>query len=295
MKKKFLTSALLIMLFFFSGLCRGAIDNPKLIKLPMGFGPHRIENTPFIYDGRALLIENSRLHAGVDSKHVTDMYIIDLTTTEVICRFGEYFAYNCAYADGKELNVFASECDGHICACADPEGRGGIYRFWSSDLKNWKKELIIPKEKDNHWYNTSVCKTPEGYLMAYESEKPIGWCFRLARSNDLSHWEPIKELIFADLAEGSCLANPTIRYIEPYYYAIVGIHRGKGRAAAEYKYHRTDSRYFTFVMRSKDLVMWDLSPTEYPMLEPEDEDGINATDADLFEFMGNTYIFYGAG
>ena len=131
--------------------------------------------------------------------------------------------------------------------------------------------------------------------MAYESEKPIGWSFRLARSRDLYHWEPIKDLIFADIAENSCMANPTIRYLEPYYYFIYGIHRHRGRAAAEYKYHRTDSRYFTFIMRSKDLVRWDLSPTTYPMLEPEIEDGINATDADLFEFRGHTYIFYGAG
>ena len=105
----------------------------------------------------------------------------------------------------------------------------------------------------------------------------------------------MEDLIFADKAEGSIMANPTIRYVAPYYYVIYGIHRHRGKAADSYEYHRPDSRYFTFVMRSKDLKMWELSPTRYPMIEPESEDGINATDADLFEFLGNTYLFYGAG
>jgi hypothetical protein len=46
------------------------------------------------------------------------------------------------------------------------------------------------------------------------------------------------------------------------------------------------------VARSKDLVTWDLSPTRGPMLEPTADEGINNTDADLFEFEGKTYIFY---
>ena len=271
-----------------AALCQAAIDNPTLVKLPIGFGPQRIENTPVMYQGRPLLIENSRLTNESHSNTAIDMYIVDLTTSEIISRFGSTFAFNCAFVRGNELNVFATEN-------TKSDWTGSIYRMWSTDLKTWKKELVMAKEKDRHFFNTSVCQTPDGYLMAYESNKPVQWCFNLARSNDLSHWEPIKELTFADKAEGSCLANPTIRYIEPYYYIVYGIHRGKGRAAAEYKYHRTDSRYFTFVMRSKDLATWDLSPTKYPMLEPEIEDGINATDADLFEFMGNTYLFYGAG
>jgi len=91
------------------------------------------------------------------------------------------------------------------------------------------------------------------------------------------------------------LACPTIRYVEPYYYVIVGVHRHKNKAIDAYHFRRTDAPYVSVLMRSKDLKMWDLSPTKYVFLEPEIEDGINATDADIFEFGGNTYIFYGAG
>jgi hypothetical protein len=287
MKKSVLRSLLLLVLLQFSVLCSEAIDNPKLIKLPMGFGPHRIENTPVIYQGRPILIENSRLTNEVDPSHAIDIYIIDLTTSEVICRFGEDFAFNCAFVNGDELNVFATKGSIHTTG-------GTICRFWTTDLKNWKQEISI-SEEGARFFNTSVCKTPDGYLMAYESNKPIQWCFKLAHSKDLSKWETNEDLVFADKAEGSVLANPTIRYIEPYYYAMIGIHRFKGKASYSYDYHRPDSRFFTYVLRSKDLKMWDLSPTKYPMLEPDVEDGINATDADLFEFLGNTYIFYGAG
>ena len=285
--KKILIVLIILIMCLSTSIGFGAIENPKLIKLPTGFGPHRIENTPVNYQGRPLLIENSRLTNEVDPSHVIDMYIIDLTTNETICHFGEQFAFNCAYVNGDELNVYATK--GSVWTTG-----GTICRFWTTDLKHWQQETVI-SEKDARFFNTSVCKGPDGYLMAYESNKPVQWCFRLARSDDLSHWEPIEELVFADKAEGSVLANPTIRYIEPYYYAMIGIHRSKGKAADSYQYHRDDSKYFTFIMRSKDLAMWDLSPTKYPMLEPEVEDGINATDADLFEFMGNTYIFYGAG
>ena len=288
MKKNISTSALLSMVILFASLCSGSIDNPKLIKLPLGLGPQRLENTPVMYQGRPLLIENSRLSNEKHGNTAIDMYVVDLTTSEILSRFGSTFAFNCAFVRGDELNVFATEN-------TEKSWTGSIYRFWSTDLKTWQKELIMAKEKGRHFFNTSVCKGPDGYLMAYESNKPVQWCFQFARSNDLSHWEPIEELVFADKVENSCLANPTLRYIEPYYYLVYGIHRSKGKAAALYQYHRDDSKYFTFIMRSKDMVTWDLSPTKYPMIEPEIEDGVNASDADLFEFMGNTYLFYGAG
>ena len=82
-------------------------ENPVLIKLPIGFGPNRIENTPVIFNNRPLLIENSRLTSAKDTNHITDMYIVDLTTTEIISRFGINFAFHCAYVDGNELNVFS--------------------------------------------------------------------------------------------------------------------------------------------------------------------------------------------
>jgi len=267
-----------------------SIENPKLIKLPMGFGVNRIENTPVMYQGRPLLIENSRLIGEINKNHAVDMYVVDMTTGKVISRFGENFAFNSAFVEGNTLNVFGTEN-------SEPNGSwtGSIYRFWSPDLKTWHKERVVDRPSDRHFFNTSVCKSPGGYLMAYESNKPVAWSFSFASSEDLLKWNSIEGVSMADVGEGGCLANPTIRYIEPFYYAIIGVHRHKDKAVEAYHFHRPDAPYLTVLMRSKDLKMWTLSPTRYPLLEPEIEDGINATDADIFEFMGNTYIFYGAG
>ena len=102
------------------------------------------------------------------------------------------------------------------------------------------------------------------------------------------------DLIFADLVNHTVLANPTIRYEAPYYYIIFGTHR-TGWPVSDYTFHLPASRYFTCIMRSIDLVLWELSPTAYPMLDPVAGDGINSSDADLFEYEGNTYIYYMTG
>ena len=100
------------------------------------------------------------------------MYVVDLSTSEIISRFGSTFAFNSAFVRGDELNVFATEN-------TKSDWTGSIYRFWTTDLKTWKKEMIMPKEKGSHFFNTSVCETPQGYLMAYESNKPVQWSFKL--------------------------------------------------------------------------------------------------------------------
>ena len=109
MKKNISTSALLSMVILFASLCSGSIDNPKLIKLPLGLGPQRLENTPVMYQGRPLLIENSRLSNEKHGNTAIDMYVVDLTTSEILSRFGSTFAFNCAFVRGDELNVFATE------------------------------------------------------------------------------------------------------------------------------------------------------------------------------------------
>jgi hypothetical protein len=101
---------------------------------------------------------------------------------------------------------------------------------------------------------------------------------------------------FVDLEGRTACGNPTIRYFAPYYYVIYGIHcHQKGGPGAYYQYQLPETRYVTAVARSKDLMAWELSPTRGPMLDPSQGEGINNTDADLFEFEGNTYIYYATG
>jgi hypothetical protein len=157
-----------------------------------------------------------------------------------------------------------------------------LYRFWTTDLKTWKRELAIPQAPGEHLFNASVCRDDRGYLMAYESDKPVTFCFKFARSADLSRWEKVPGLVFSGLG-GEYSACPVIRYLAPFYYVIylhaaVPGHKG----------------WVSFLARSRDLAAWELSPFN-PILEAGPGEGVNNSDVDLFEFEGNTYLYYATG
>lgn len=248
-----------------------------LTKLPEKWGGI-MENTPVIFGNRPLLILNYR----DDSKNNTDEYtknvylfIRDLATGEEVARFGEGYSFVSAFVEGPVLHVFASECTNH-------DWFHDIYHFTSTDLKTWKRELAIPREGDEHLFNCSVCRDEQGYLMAYESNQPVQFCFKFARSKDLSHWEKIPGLTFTG-ETNEYSACPVIRYFKPCYYVIY-LH-------AAMPGH---NGWVSFMARSKDLATWQLSPKN-PILEAGEGEGINNSDVDLIEIDGKTYVYYATG
>jgi hypothetical protein len=238
-----------------------------------------MENTPLVFGGRPLLVVNYR----DDTKNKTDGYkksmylsIRDLATGNEVARFGEGHSFANALVNGPELCVFGSEG-------TNRDWFQSIYRFTSTDLKTWKRELAIPQEGDEHLFNCAVCRDDQGFLMTYESDKPVMFCFKFARSKDLAKWEKMPEMIFAGVEGKEYAACPVIRYFVPYYYVIylhaaIPGHNG----------------WVSFLARSRDLVTWELSPMN-PVLEAGPGEGINNSDVDLFEWEGNTYLFYATG
>ncbi|MBN2377434.1 MAG: hypothetical protein JXD22_13615 [Sedimentisphaerales bacterium] len=263
-------------------------DNPELIRLPVNSGPHHKEHTPIIFNSIPMLVQNytGPFYAGTCDDE-SYLYIENLYNGEELTRFGYGFAFVSAYVEDNVFHIYATE---NTCT----EWTKDVYHFWSTDLQTWQDELVIARDGGEHLFNTSVCKGPDGYIMTYESNTPVQWCFKIARSMDLWHWEKKSDLIFADLVNHTVLANPTIRYISPYYYIIFGTHR-TGWPVSDYEFHSPTGIYFTCILRSKDLITWDLSPTKYPMIDPVAGDGINTSDADLFEYEGNTYVTYMTG
>jgi hypothetical protein len=250
---------------------------PRLTKLPFAISK-AMENTPVVFNGRPLLVLNHR----DDTKNKTDdytksmyLYIIDLNTGDEVCRFGEGYSFANAFVNGPELHVFASEGSNY-------NWFQSLYHFSSRDLKTWKHEPAIEKEPNEHLFNASVCRDEKGFLMTYESNKPVQFCFKFVRSRDLSHWEKLPGLVFTGVNH-EYSACPVIRYLSPYYYVIylhspIQGHKG----------------YVSFLARSKDLVTWELSPFN-PILEAGPCEGINNSDVDLFEWEGRTYITYATG
>jgi hypothetical protein len=262
-----------------------AAPNPRLVKLPFSF-PRGMENTPLIFRGRPLLVQNDRA-IKPEEQSKAYLFIEDLVTGQEVARLGTGFSFVSGLVNGDELNVFAT-------VNTNTEWTKDIYRFHSTDLKTWKQELAVAREGDEHLFNSSVCRDDQGFLMAYESNKPVQWSFRFARSKDLSHWEKVAGLRFSDTEGQTACANPTVRYFAPYYYVIYGIWRWKG-PGLRYEYLLPETKYVTAIARSKNLARWEISPTRHPMLDPIPGEGINNTDADLFEYQGNTYVYYATG
>jgi hypothetical protein len=251
---------------------------PRLIKLPVAVGSGLMENTPITFGSRPLLVFNRR----DDTKNRTDgytksmhLYVMDLATGKEVAEFGEGHSFANAFVNGPELSVFASEG-------TNRDWFQSLYRFSTSDLKTWKRELAIPQAPGEHLFNASVCRDPQGYLMAYESDKPVMFCFKFARSTDLSRWHKLDGLVFTGVG-GEYSACPVLRYVAPFYYVIylhaaVPGHKG----------------WISFLARSRDLAAWELSPFN-PILEAGPGEGVNNSDVDLFEHEGNTYLFYATG
>ncbi len=254
-----------------------AKSKSPLIKLPVNFGA-AMENTPVVFHGKPLLVLNRRDDTKNNTNDYTKsmyLYIQDLATGQEIARFGSGHSFVSAFVNGPEMHVFASEGSNH-------DWFQSIDHFSSTDLKTWKQEPAVPREGAEHLFNCSVCRDGESYLMAYESNQPVTFCFKFARSKDLSHWAKLPGLIFTG-EKHEYSACPVIRYFKPYYYVIylhAAIPGHKG--------------WVSFLARSKDLATWELS-AKNPILEAGPGEGINNSDVDLFEWEGNTYLYYATG
>ena len=250
---------------------------PVLAKLPLAV-PKAMENTPVVFNGRPLHVLNRR----DDTRNNTDDYIgsmylyaVDMATGEEVARFGEGHSFASAHVEGPDLHVFASEG-------TNRDWFQGIHHFSSRDLKAWKREPAIAQDGGEHLFNTSVCRDDKGFVMAYESDQPVKFCFKFARSADLARWEKLPGLAFTGVNH-EYSACPVLRWFAPWYY-VVYLH-------APIPGH---TGYVSFLARSRDLASWELSPFN-PILEAAPGEGINNSDVDLFEWEGRTYVSYATG
>ena len=109
-----------------------APPNPGLVKLPFAFSGKRMENTPVIFKGRPLLVQDLAPPGAEITGDGAYLFIDDLVTGQEIARFAPRFCFVSAFVHGDEMNIFAT-------VNTNKEWTD-IYRFWSTDLKTWKQE-----------------------------------------------------------------------------------------------------------------------------------------------------------
>ena len=208
-----------------------------------------VETTPFVFQGKLYRFEWVRPEYE-GNKAGSHYRIVEPTTGETVSTFGAGHTFGCAYVEGDTVWVFGTR---------DFSG-SSIGAFWSKDLKTWESAVAmeLPGWK---LFNCSVCKGPDGYIMAFEVGHPpevTGTPFttRFLKSPDLRKWELIPEpAVYTKDRYSAC---PTIRFLDGFYYMA-------------YLEHMVPAWQFqTYMARSRDLIRWELSPRN-PVLKHEPE------------------------
>ena len=231
------------------------------------------EMSPFVWQDK--LMHMACIRPGGATGGVDDYYleIRDAVSNEVITRFAYGYGLASVFVEGDTFYAVASRFV--------DKNWNDVTLFSSKDFKTWDKRVIV-KQENEHLFNSSLCKGPVGYVLAYESNTRDYPAFttKFAISPDLQTWSKLPKATFGTNRYTAC---PEIHYSKGYYYVL-------------YLENRNPRHYYeTYLTRSKDLVQWELSSAN-PVLSPRGlDEGINASDPALIEFEGKTHVYYSVG
>ncbi len=230
------------------------------------------EMSPFVWKGELMHMACVRPSRG----GTADQYYLEVRnaeTDEPVTRFAEGYGLASIFVDGNTCYAVASRFE--------DSNWNDVTLFQSNDLEHWEQRVIINQENE-HLFNSSLCKGPDGYVLAYESNDPSYPAFttKFAQSPDLKTWTKLPDATFGTNRYTAC---PEIHFSDGYYYVL-------------YLERRTPRHYFeTYLTRSSDLEHWELSSAN-PVLSPMRlDEGINASDPALIEFNGKTHVYYSVG
>lgn len=253
------------------------------------------EVTPFVFNDRLYRLENVR---GRYPRRIQDKpyhRLVDIATGEALPPFAEDSSIASAIVEDDTVYVYGNQDKNKII----------LYR--SRDLKEWTAQEAFSRD-GYKFYNTSVCKGDNGYVLAFEIFEPpeetgVQFTTRFLRSQDLLNWELTPFECAHDRTRYT--ACPTIRFFDGFYYMTYDAYRelkGVGDSWLIFEICLT---------RSRDLVHWEESPLN-PILSPSaDDKSIIAehftteerellvrmmnncpSDIDYCEFEGQTVIYY---
>jgi len=252
-----------------------------------------VEVTPIVFGDKLYRYEYVRDRYKPNTTGKSYSRFIDVATGKATPSFAGGFHLGSAFVDDGAVHVFA----------VPKWGAESIHQFTSTDLVTWTDQVALNLPG---WgiYNTDVCKTPGGYVMAFEIGEPPEeagkrFTIRFAKSADLKRWT---------LTERACVytrdkysACPDIEYLDGFYYMF-------------YLEAYPGPQYAPCLVRSKDLIHWEASGFN-PVMRHSPEDkrianprltapqrkhieaarNLNNSDIGLCEFQGETVIYYSWG
>jgi len=267
------------------------VSMPKIEKLGT-LDLDLVETSPVVHKGRVHRFEYVR--PGYWDNDTGDSYFrfVDRETGERSPSFGKGYHLGSAMAEGDKLIVTAVDIwDGEK-----------IDVFVSEDMKRWEQWNALDL-KGYGLFNTSLCKAQGRYVLMFEVGKPpevagqrFTACF--ATSTDLRRWElTAPECTYS---KDRYTAPHCLRFWDGFYY--------------NFYLEAVAGGYEQYVVRSKDLVQWEMSPNN-PVLQASEEDkrianpkltleqvekiqsakNINNSDMDFCEHGGRLVINYSWG
>lgn len=239
------------------------VDQPDL-------GPW-CEAAPVVWRERLAVLKSVRPASG-GRREDYRLVLEDAESGDELARFAEGYSLASAFVEDDTFYAFGARFA--------PDGWNDVTLFRSRDLKHWDQRVAIPQANEQ-LFNSSVCRGPDGFVMAYESNdsRYPAFTIKFATSANLTEWQKLPDAVYGADRYAAC---PCIRYVDGWYYVL-------------YLEHRTPRWFFeTCLARSRDLRHWESAPGN-PLLTPGFGDGINASDPDVVEFGGATYIYYSVG
>lgn len=230
------------------------------------------ELSPVVWQGRLCHLECVRPASGGTPEDYW-LQLVDAESGRELARFGQGHSLASAIVHDGALWVFASRFEGGTW--------NDVTLFRSADLTTWESHVVIRQENEN-LFNSSVCAGPEGFVMAYESNDGSypPFTIKFATSRDLRTWTRVREAVVGSNRYAAC---PCLRFADGWYYLM-------------YLEHRAPRHVFeTYISRSRDLRTWYWSAAN-PVLAAEGlDEGINASDPEIVEFGGATYVYFAVG
>ncbi len=226
---------------------------PKITKL--GAVSPNGESTPFVWEGRLYRLELSDPSRGTDPSVPICAIIRDRESGEILSRLGRgcYF-YSFYKENGTAYIIGTLSLPGMLCGDT-------LMIYESGDLIHWSDGRVLFSKPGWKYYNTSLTKGPDGYVLCIEAGEPAEYvgvpftCF-FAKSKDLVSWT------LPDPAKGypkdRYIGGPWLKWSNGYYYLIT-------------VEELPCAHYTNYIQRTKDFETWEIGCYN-PILMPDEND-----------------------
>ena len=210
---------------------------PEITKL--GACSPFVEMMPFVWEGKLMRFEhvpdgkfkNLPFKAECDAIEI----VRDVESGKIISVALEDVLFASGYVEGDKAYVLG----------VSSKDRTEILIAESCDLVNWKTRTLL-KNPDCCFFNTSLTKGPDGYVLALETNKPeeyagVPFTAVFATSPDLVNWT------FMDYGKmfptHRYLGGPWLKYVDGWYYLV---------AVTELPCYR----FTNYIYRTRDFETW---------------------------------------